>query len=107
VPKVKRKKKKPSSECARCRSLHRTYLDSSVGEDYKLGLIGTLLIGQRGDLDVEVSTLAEIGYAIDSYLQYKKVRESVFFGRSLKRCTLEESELKAELLRVRAYRNGA
>ena len=106
MAKGKRKKKRVMAECSRCGALHRRYLDYSVGEDAKLQLIANLLTGQSGAMELDTSTAIEVGHAIDSYLQLKLVRESVFFGRSLKRCTLPESELKAEFQKARAYRSG-
>jgi hypothetical protein len=74
-----------------------------VDEDEKLGLIASLMLAHDGRKEIETGTVIEIGYTIDSYLQRKLVRESAFFGRALRNCRLEETELKAEFQRVRAY----
>jgi hypothetical protein len=106
MSKAKRKNKKLPAECTQCRAIHQAYLEFSLNEDEKLGLIAALLMGQSREYDIDTATIIEIGYTIDSYLQHKLVRESVFFGRTLNRCKLPESELKAEIQRVRAFRKG-
>ena len=109
MPKLKQKKpkkNKTSADCKKCQGLHRDYLDFSVGEDERLKLLGTLMAGLSGNTEIDLDTVISIGCEIEAYWQRKIVRESVFFGRSLKRCTLPDRELNAELQKARAHRNG-
>lgn len=104
----KMKKRKPGKIkrepelCENCAAIYRKYIDLSLDEEYRLDLIAKLLMESRAEFTPD--TADEVGTAIDSFLQKKLAREFVFFGRSLKRCTLAEMDLKAELQRARLYK---
>jgi hypothetical protein len=70
-------------------------------------MLSTLLTRCRDDDPLDSEVTAEIGYAIESYLQRKLVREAVFVGRSLRRCTLRDIDLQAELARVKEHLKDA
>ncbi len=97
----------PDTRCPRCIQLHNTFIDLSADEDDQLEMLAALMMGRRNDMDLDFRTVAEISHAINSYLQKKRIREAVFLGRSLRRCTLDGFDLTAELGRVRAYRQDA
>jgi len=107
MKKAKKKKPTPSPRCPRCLQRNNVFIDLSADQDAQLQMLSTLLSRCREDDPLEAETMAEIGYAIEAYLQRKLVRESVFVGRTLRRCTLRETDLQAELARVKAYLKDA
>ncbi len=96
-------KLKPSFSCSRCSPLHAEFVDLSVDADKQLEILAVLLISIKDAELFQTATLPQLGHAIDTYLQRKAVRESVFMDRSLRGCTLPDIELRAELSRVRAH----
>jgi hypothetical protein len=103
----KQKKSRTPVECKKCLPYHNAYVDLSADAERPLEMLATLLQSNRDTELFDPHTVQEIGFTLDSFIQKKLVRDSVFLSRSLRRCALSDLEFRAELRRVRAYHHAA
>jgi len=90
--------------CKRFREISVRYQDAVFSDDYQLRMLANLLLCVQEIEGLDVESVREIGHAIDNFINRKIVREHYFFGRSLNSCTLSDTDLHAEIHRIRAIK---
>ena len=86
--------------CKKFQKISVQYLDIAIIEDDTLQLIISLLSRLKEYHPIEAEEARKLADFLDGYLNLKIVREHYFFGRSLKSCNLEASDLRAEISRI-------
>lgn len=86
--------------CKKFKTNSLTYLDLLTTEDHSLQLIIGLLCRLKEDDSIERADIKRLAAFLDRYLNRKIVYEHYFLGRSLKQCTYDKSDLRAEINRL-------